>query len=55
MHVGSMPVNSTLMLPGIMLVISNGGLVGVTVGEGVGDGVGVLVGVGVAPGRNGVI
>ncbi len=48
-------MNSTLMLPGIMLVISNGGLVGVTVGEGVGVGVGVRVGDGVGPGRNGVI
>lgn len=47
-------MNSTLMLPGIMLVISNGGLVGVTVGEGVGVGVGVCVVVGEAPGRNGV-
>ena len=47
-------MNSTLMLPGIMLVISNGGLVGVTVGEGVGVGVGVRVRVGEAPGRNGV-
>jgi len=43
------------MLPGIMLVISNGGLVGVTVGEGVGVGVGVRVGDGEAPGRSGVI
>jgi len=48
-------VNNTLMLPGIMLVISNGGLVGVTVGEGVGVGVGVRVGDEVGPGRNGVI
>lgn len=48
-------MNNTLMLPGIMLVISNGGLVGVTVGEGVGVGVGVRVGDEVGPGRNGVI
>lgn len=48
-------MNNTLMLPGIMLVISNGRLVGVTVGEGVGVGVGVRVGDEVGPGRNGVI
>jgi hypothetical protein len=54
-HVGSTPVNATLILPGVILTISKGRFVGDGVGVSVGVGVGVRVGEDVGPGRNGVI
>lgn len=55
MQEGSTPVKKTLILPDEIPVISNGRLVGVTVGDGVTVIVGVTVGVGVGPGKYGVI